>query len=338
MAIINNAQYVDRTDAINRIPFQPNLISALGLFAEDTVNSDSVTFDERDNRLLVLDDKLRNTDAKNGVDPKEYKPHLLPVPHYPVEGSITVKQLKGIRNYDTDVEQAIEGAVAEELEKQVANHDTHLEYLQAKMLTAGELVTENFGTINMFSEFGVTKKESAIDFSASAPTLESQFRALTTQIKKSYTGGRLRGYALLCGADFFTAFTSDADIREGYVVAGQNSPLRNELGEVANGYTSFQFGNITLIQYDDVFTKQDGTTDQPLADDEAVLIPRAALGSVFFGPVSKLSGVGASGAKRFASSLRDPKDRYVEVESEQNTLVVLQEISSVHYLTIKPEA
>ena len=103
MAIVNNSQYADRTKAINTIPFKPNLISALGLFGEETVGSDVVTFDERDSRLVVLDDHLRNTDKKNGLDPKEYKTHLLPVPHYPIDSTITVKQLKGIRNFDTDV-------------------------------------------------------------------------------------------------------------------------------------------------------------------------------------------------------------------------------------------
>jgi len=332
MAILNNSTYVDRTKAITLIPFKPNLISALGLFGEETSNADSITFDERESRLVVLDDHLRNTDKKNGVDASEYKTHLLPIPHYPMEGTITVKQLKGIRNFDTDVEQAIEGAVAEELEKQSEQHDNTLEYLQANMLCKGVLATTNFGTIDMFSEFGVTKKTSEIDFSATA-SMESQFRALTNQIKKTY-GGRLRGYVMLCGADFFDAFVSQEGIKEGYLVAGQNSPLRNELGEVANGYVSFQYGNITLVQYDDVFNVK-GSSVQPLADDEAVLLPRGSLGNVFFGPVSKLSGVGASGAKRFASSYRDPKDRYVETESEQNTLVVLQEIASVFYLTIK---
>lgn len=334
MAIVNNSQYVDRTSAIEKIPFKPNLISALGLFGEQTTNSDAITFDERDHRLVVLDDHLRNVDKKNGLDPREYKTHLMPIPHYPVESTITVKQLKGIRNFDTDVEQAIENAVAEDLEKHGEQHDNHLEFLMANMLCKGTLATTNFGTIDMFAEFGVTKKTAAIDFS-DVTALEPQFRALTNQIKKAYKGGRLRGYVMLCGADFFDAFVKHADVREGYVIAGQNSPLRNELGEVANGYVTFQYGNITLVQYDDVFQNDAGTSIQPLADGEAVLLPRGFLGNVFFGPVSKLSGVGASGAKRFASSYRDPKDRYVELESEQNTLVVLQEIASVYYLTIQ---
>lgn len=161
-------------------------------------------------------------------------------------------------------------------------------------------------------------------------------RAVVNKAKKGIkNGGRISGYVVLCGVDYFTRVTNHADVRDGYVIAGQNSPLRNELGAIGNGYSMFTYGNITFIQYDDVFTKADGTTVQPLGDDEAVLLPRSVLGSTFFGPVSKLSGVGAAGAKRFASSYRDAKDRFVELESEQNTLVLLQEIGAVIYLTAK---
>lgn len=332
MPIVNNTQYVDRTSAITRIPFKPNLLSALGLFKEETSTADVITFDERENKLVVLDDHLRNTDKANGIDPKEYKQHLLAIPHYPQESLITVKQLKGIRNFDTDVEQAIEGAVAEHLVVHTEKHDYHLEYLMATMLGSGQMATTNFGTFDMFMEFEVTKKESEIDFTMGS-VLEPQFRAITNDIKKSFTNGRSKGYIVLCGTVFFDAFVGHPDIKEAYALKG-DSPLRNELGEVANGYNMFQYGNITFIQYDDTFSV--GTSSvSPIADDAAVVLPRGSLGSVFFGPVSKLSGIGKAGAKRFSSTYRDPKDRYVEVESEQNSLVVLQEINAVHFVTAK---
>ena len=331
MAVINT-QYVDRTQSIERIPFEPNLMSALGLFREETVNSDSMTFDERDNALVALDDHQRNVDAKNGIDPKSYTPHLLPVPHYPAESTITVRQLKGDRKFGGDVEESIELAVAEQLEKHSEKHDYHLEYLRAAMLCSGLFATDNFGTLNMFTEFNVTKQTATIDFTDTTP-LEPQVRAITNRAKKGIkNGGKIKGYVCLCGVDYFTSITNHADVRDGYVVAGQNSPLRAQLGEVGNGYSMFTYGNVTFIQYDDVFTLADGTSLQPLADAEGIMIPKALIGSTFFGPVSKLSGVGKAGAKRFASTYRDPKDRFVELESEQNTLVLIQEIDSIIYL------
>ena len=66
---------------------------------------------------------------------------------------------------------------------------------------------------------------------------------------------------------------------------------------------------------------------------QAVLVPRAVIGAEWYGPVSKLSGIGASGAKRFASSYRDPKDRYIDVESEQNTLILTTQAAASVLLT-----
>ena len=70
-----------------------------------------------------------------------------------------------------------------------------------------------------------------------------------------------------------------------------------------------------------------------LGADNAVLVPRAELGVEWYGPVSKLSGIGASGAKRFASSYSDPKDRFVDVESEQNTLILTTQAAASVLLT-----
>ncbi len=99
------------------------------------------------------------------------------------------------------------------------------------------------------------------------------------------------------------------------------------------GYTVFRYGNIDFILYTDEFSSGSGAITI-LADDEAVLFPRATLGNEWYGPVSKLSGIGASGAKRFASSYRDPKDRYVDVESEQNTLILTTQCAASVLITI----
>ena len=47
MAILNNTQVVDRTTAIERIPFKSGLIGALDLYRTEQVRTDVVTFDLR---------------------------------------------------------------------------------------------------------------------------------------------------------------------------------------------------------------------------------------------------------------------------------------------------
>ena len=335
MTILNNVQVVDRTKAISVIPFKPSLIGALNLFRSETVASDAITFDVKDNSLFVLADHLRNTDGKNALDPTQFDIHTMAIPHYPIETTISRNKLAGLRGFGKETEDAIESAVSGELERHGEMHDNHYEYLQALMVCQGKIDTTYFGSIDMESEFGVTRSAQAFDFSDTA-FMDAQLRAAQATAKKGLTnGGRVQGWVLLAGVTWFNSFVDHASVINGSQLVG-DSPLRNQLGEVAGGYSMYRFGNVDVVLYDDTFTTKDGTTVQPLGDAEARLLPRTTLGSSFFGPVSKLSGIGAQGAKRFASSYRDPKDRYVEIESEQNTLVVMEQIGAVVELTIAP--
>lgn len=335
MAIINNSQYMDRTSALEQVPFKPNLIGALGFFREQSVGSDAITFDVRENSLFVLEDHLRNTDGKNSLDASQYDIHTMAIPHYPVETAISRNRLAGVRGFGKDTEQAIEAEVAKELVRHGEIHDEHYEFLRSMMVCQGVVATTYYGNISAAAEFGVTRPSVPVDF-ADTVRLEAQIRAAQQTAKKGLlNGGRIQGWVILAGPEWFDKFVGHADIREGYALKG-DSPLRNELGTVANGYSVFRYGNIDVIMYDDSFSKKDGTVVTPLDPAKAVLLPRSVLGSAFFGPVSKLSGVGSMGAKRFASSYRDPKDRYVEMESEQNTLVILEQLGATVELTIAP--
>lgn len=335
MTIVNNTQVVDRTTAINIIPFKPSLIGALSLFREKTVGTDSITFDVKDNALFVLEDHLRNTDGKNTLNPEDYDIHTLAIPHYPVETSITRNQLSGLRGFGTDSETAIEAAVATELVRHGEIQDNHYEYLQSLMVCQGVISTSFYGNIDMESEFGVTRTPVAIDFTDGLD-MAAQFRAVQKTAKDGLTnGGRVSGWVILAGVTWFNRLMAQDTMSANTLLKG-DSPLRNEIGTVGNGYSMYRYGNIDIILYDDVFTTKAGVSVQPLDDAKAVMIPRTVLGSSFFAPVSKLSGINAQGAKRFASSYRDPKDRFVEMESEQNTLVIMEQIGAVVEMTIAP--
>ena len=320
MSILNNTQVVDRTEAINLVKPVPQLIGSLGLFKASPVATNVIQFDYKEETFNILSDKQRNTAGKNVMAPESYQLHSLPVPHYPIENSLTYTELSGIRGFGVDTEKTIEVAVADELERQAMRHDIHNEYLRASMLLNGQVVTSYFGTIDVYSEFGVTRQTETINMTSG---VLSGFLSATQKAKKGLkNGSQVRGYVCLCGATFFNSLINSAEVKAAYANSQANgNPLRNELGEVMAGYTVFRYGNIDFILYTDEFTNGSGLVTV-LDPAKAVLFPRASLGNEWYGPVSKLSGIGASGAKRFASSYRDPKDRFVDVESEQNTLIL----------------
>lgn len=331
MSILNNTQVVDRTEAISYVKPVPTLIGSLGLFKPANVGTNTIQFDVKDTVLNILSDKQRNTTGKNVMPAGGYKVLTLPVPHYPIENSLTYAELAGVRGFGIDTETSIEKAVADELELQAQRHDIHNEYLRAAMLINGVIPTTFYGSINVATEFSVTRPTEVISLAAGVLT---GMTSATNKAKKGYKGtAPIRGYVVLCGATFFNSIITSPEVKAAYANSQANgNPLRNELGVALDGYTVFRYGNVDFILYTDEFTDATGSVTilQPA---QGVLFPRTVIGSEFYGPVSKLTGIGASGAKRFASSYRDPKDRYVDVESEQNTLVLTTQFGATVLLT-----
>ena len=89
MAILNNTQVVDRTEAINLINPVPQLIGSLGVFKAAPVATNVIQFDYKEETFNILSDKQRNTAGKNSMAAESYELHSLPVPHYPIENSLT---------------------------------------------------------------------------------------------------------------------------------------------------------------------------------------------------------------------------------------------------------
>lgn len=329
--ILNNTQVVDQTEAIERIPFQAGLIGALNLYRDDVVSTDAVTFDVRENTLAVLDDHLRNVAQKNASADTPYSVHTMAIPHYPIVKTIGREKLAGVRAFGKEAEAVVAQAVAQELEMQAARHDVHSEYLKAQMTLNGVVDTTHYGTIDMATEFGVTRGTQELD----PANFNATLRAAMAQSKAGLkTGGRVAGYVALVGAELFEKILGSDEIKQAYQFSQANgNPLRNELGVVANGYTMFRFGNVDFILYDDQFTDKEGNSIEVVESAGGVLVPRTTIGRVFYAPASTLSGLGKFGSKRFARTYRDPKDRYIEVESEQSTLVINEQFGATVALT-----
>lgn len=326
MAILNNTQVVDQTAAIERIPFKQGLFGSLGLYRDELVRTDAITFDVRENTLAVLDDHLRNVAQKNGSEDAPYSVHTLAIPHYPIAKTLGREKLAGVRAFGKEGEAIVAQAVAAELERQADRHDVHAEYLKAQMTLNGVVATTHYGTIDMAAEFGISRPTQTV---AGATMLANLREAMAKSKAGLKNGGRIQGYVLFAGATLFDEIIGSKDVKDAYqfAQAGMN-PLRNELGTVANGYTMFRYGNIDIILYDDSFTLKDGSSVSVLDASAGVLVPRTVIGQTVFGPASTLSGLGSVGSKRFATSYRDPKDRYIEVESEQSTLVINEQFGA----------
>ncbi|SPJ32696.1 major capsid protein [Kushneria phyllosphaerae] len=336
MALFNNNQIVDQTQSIQRIPNQPGLMGALGLYRDSMVGNDVVVFDVRDNSFHILEDKRRNVAQKNSTEERPYGRHLMEVPHYPIERTIGRERLAGVRQFGSDTEMTIAQAVAEELEQQSQNHDVTEEYLKAAMTIQGRYATTNFGTVDMADEFGVQRETEALATGDMLTGIRSAQRKAKNGLRN---GGMTSGYIMLAGPELFEQILKEPDLLAAYQYSNSASnPLRNELGTVGQHYQMLSWGNLNIIMYEDTFSPNDGEPVELLASDAGVLFPRTTLGRCFFGPESTLTGLGAGGARRFARSFRDEHDRYVQVESEMNILPIAEQYGAVVDVTLGASA
>ncbi|MBY5930468.1 major capsid protein [Halomonas sp. DP8Y7-3] len=327
--LIDNEYVMDRTEAINKIPAKPSLIGSMGFFKTRSVASDYITFDVREGSLKVLDDKLRSVADKNTRDQSGFDQHVLKIPHYPIESTITRDQLAGVRDFNSESEKSLAKAVAEHLEDHSDMIDYHHEYQQAKMLFNAQLVTDNFGTYDLASELGVSQGSQTLSYAADGDVLK-QFRAMQNASKAGLMSGSARGFVMFAGNDLYEWLLTVPDLTKAMQMngwAGAN-PLLGQVGEVGAGYSSFTFGGVTIVNYNDSFTKADGTQDQILADAEGLFVPRAQLGKHFFGPENTLTGLSGGGQRAFSRTVRDDRDRFITVESETNSLPILESVGS----------
>ncbi|PWW28763.1 major capsid protein [Chromohalobacter israelensis] len=327
--LVDNEKIMDRTEAINKIPAKPALIGSMGFFKTRNVASDYITFDKREGSLKVINDKLRSTADKNTTDDKSFDQHVLKIPHYPVTSTITRDQLAGVRSFDSESEKSVAAALAEHLGDHSDMIDYHHEYQQAKMLFNAQLVTDNFGTYDLATELGVAQGTKTLSYTNAGDTLK-QFREMQNASKAGLIGGRAQGFILFAGDDLYEWLLANGDFERAMQMNGWTgaNPLMNEVGSVGAGYQAFTFGGTTIVNYNDSFTLPDGSQDQILPTAEGLLVPRAQLGKHFFGPENTLSGLSRGGQRAFSRTVRDDRDRFVTVESETNSLPILESVGA----------
>lgn len=326
MAILDSSKVVDRTEAILRIPEQKNLIGSMGWFGTKSIRGDHLTFDVMENSVRTLNDSLRSTDKRNSIEAKGFDVHSVHIPHYSLESVVTREQIGGIRAFDSEAEKQVATAVAEHLADHSANIDLHHEWQMANMLINAQLVTQEHSTYDMAAELGIAQGTMELTGATNPGDTLQQFRDMQRTVRDAFNGGRVGGYLFLAGDDLFDRLIQDGDILnsfEMFQATAQGNPLMNMVGEVGAGYQAFTFGNCTIINYQDSFSRPDGTTDQPLGAQEGLFTVRGQVGNMYYGSENTLQGLSRAGQRAFSRTINDEMGRFVNCYSETNSLPLL---------------
>lgn len=346
---------VDRTDILTEVPYTMDITEALGLFGEHYSTQKTVEIVRTSRNQQILTDS--NWDGRGQTIANESERQFLQVsiPHIKAEDAIYPHDIDGVVQVNDSVEIMNLAQVADiRAEKMFVLKDAHeLTKTAARfqLLKDGSVYAPNktlrtsYGdTINFYTEFGVARKSTAMDFGNTVDP-RAQSREVLAQYRKDLRGtqGTLRGVVALCGSEFFTRVIMNPYVTEMLKSLPTAQSLSTLLGVNASdprfAGLNEQFPSISLfgITYVDVGVSGYDVGDSFVpfvADDEAILIPVGLtnVAKTYYAPANRFSAVNkkSQGSYWFEKAT----DEKIQILSEQNFMHGLLAPQAIQTLTL----
>lgn len=310
------------TDAVNKRPFVPGRLGAMGLFRETGMDTLSAAIEEKEGVLYLVPAKARGSDPTQNQK-ENRKMRLLAASHLPVSDRLMADEVQGVRAFGSENQlESIQAKVNEKLDTMVTSLQATLEHMRIGAVKG--IVMDADGTTplyNLFTEFGITPPDDAnFDFGSHDDGYLRQLCAdIVRRVQNSLGAASISGVHAICGDSFFDALLGDTEVRESY----KGTPMAQVLREgfvYPNGlkiYGAFEFGGIVFENYRGSIG---GTAF--VATDVCHLFPMGVpdLFRIQFAPANYVQTVNTIGLPIYAKTTADPKDRWVDIDVQSNPL------------------
>lgn len=298
------------TDSINKVPYKPGRIGAMGLFAERGITTTSIAIEMKDGRLSLIQTTPRGGPGSvQGQNRRNVRPFL--VPHLERDGKVNADQVQNVRAFGSETAiQTVQQVINDELTDLRAAHEVTLEWHRIGAIKGLVLDADASTLYDLFDEFDVTQQTYAMDFS-STEDVRSQAVAVQRLIEDEMGGETVGGFRAFTGSLFFDAMIRAASVKES--VKYQDSQLlRTDLRR------GFEYGGITWEEYRGGV----GGTDF-VADDEAYVFPTGSnIFKTYFAPADFFETVNTIGRPMYSKLIYDQRNSHVLVHSQSNPLAI----------------
>lgn len=318
----NGFKVTDLTEELVSIPNEYGLINQLGIFDVEPVSQHTVTFEASDRVIGLIGDKVRGERNNVSKDGKRVM-HSYAIPHFPLDDYITPQDVQGQRAYGEEGAERLDAVRARKLMTIRKSHAATLETARAKMITSGDIYAPN-GTVvgNVYTDFGVTRKQVAMDLTNAATDILGKQREIVDHIQDNIMSGETPSEIIaLCSPSYFDAYISQAGVKEAYkFYTSTQEPLRN------GNWSQFRHGDITLIRYNGKFKDASGVSQALIPDGDAYYLPLDTSDTfkTYFSPANKFDLANTLGEQAYIFEYADGKGSKIEIESESNLINILR--------------
>lgn len=253
------------TDAIEKMPYSPQLLRTMGLFTPRPVRTEFVSIESKDHTLAIIQTTERGAPLEQGRTDRRNLRRFDTV-RLAKSDTVRATEIAGIRAFgdETELMQAQE-LVADKNMKLRGDLELTLEKHRLGAVQGIVLDADGSVIINWFEEWGIPVPD-PIEFKLATATTDVEKASrdiLRKQARASKGLWTPSTYtAALCGDGFFDMLTGHKTVRETYLNQSQASALRQAFGPAAQNMTgafaTFNYGGVLYINYRGVDDQTDG--------------------------------------------------------------------------------
>jgi hypothetical protein len=322
------------TATINKLPYQPMRIGALGLFQEAGVRTTAIDVEEQDGRLSLIQTSPRGAPAPDPLAGRKRKLRSFKLFHLERESTVLADEVQNLRAFGSESElQSVEALVADRLAELRPMHEVTLEYHRINAIRGTLLDADGSTLLNLFTEFGTVQQTHDFQFSSSSLDVRAQVVAAIRKAEDELGGLPVLGYRGFCSAGWFDAFVGHANVVEAHKYQ-ESQVLRRDVRGL------FRFGDVDWEEYRGSVMKPDSVGGGSAAFIEAnvaYLVPLTAP-SIFitrFGPADWEETVNTLGLPVYAKQVPDPsgKNKYRLISTQSNPICLCLRPRAVIKLT-----
>lgn len=265
------------TSAIERAPYVPDGIGAMGVFTPNPIRTTALMVEERNGVLTIIPTSERGAPVKNERTTEKRKVKAFVTPRLDDGDTITADEIQGVRAFGEETEvMQLQDEVGRRLNGPTGlvpriryTHEAmRLGAVQGKLVDADQSILYDW-----FAEFGIAEPAS-INFPLAAKTAGS-LRPICNQLVRS-TARSSKGLftpstkvIALCGDSFYDLFTTHPDVEKTYVNWSDAVQLRGGPGGQGAPFSAFEFGGVTWVNY----RGSDDNAEIKIADDQVRFFP-----------------------------------------------------------------
>jgi len=308
------------TASINRAPYQPGRIGALGLFEEQGIRTTTFELERKGRSISLLPSKPRGAEGTQHQKDKR-NVRQFGVPHIPYNDIILADSIQGIREFNSENQlMAIGREVTESLDGMRQDFEVTHEFYRIGAIK-GNVVDGDGSTVlvDLFSEFGLTQH--AVDFllGTAGTDVKEKIEDVRRHIEAALGALTYRGLHAFCGDDFWDKLVSHPVVKAAYDRWNDGAFLRSTQRHVPQGTNGFEFAGCFFENY----RGKVGDVDfVPAADCRFIPVGVRKLFLTRYAPGDMLNAVNTRGLPMYAMQERMKFDKGVELHTQSNPLMI----------------